>query len=203
MNASIPTAGRPRADGVRERIVDAAMKEFALYGIAGARMERISKEAKTSKERVYAYFPSKEELYTQTATAQLEVIMQGTALDASDLPGYAGRLYDYYETHPDHHRLVSWGRLELTSSNRTDKANRSAAILTKLDEIRRAQREGHLDSSLEAIDVLALVGQIATTWIGQPELSDAAIEHATDPSSERRRAAVVAAVERLFPRPEV
>jgi len=203
MDSPAAKTGSVKAAGVRERIVDAAMSEFALYGIAGARMDRIAKRARTSKERVYTYFPSKEALYTQTASAQLEVILHATTLDATDLPGYAGRLYDYYETHPAHHRLISWGRLELESSSRIDKANRSDAILGKLDAIRRAQREGHLDSSLDAIDVLALVGQIATTWIGQPELSDAAVEHATDPSPAARRAAVVAAVERLFPKSEV
>ncbi|WP_373310185.1 helix-turn-helix domain-containing protein, partial [Streptomyces purpurascens] len=40
----------------------AAMEEFAGHGIAGARVDRIAKLAKTSKERVYAYFRSKDAL---------------------------------------------------------------------------------------------------------------------------------------------
>jgi hypothetical protein len=58
---------------------------------------------------------------------------------------------------------------------------------------------GKLDAHWDPVDVLALVNQIATTWAAQPEMS-AAAEHATDPSRSARRAAVVAAVERLFPR---
>ncbi|MCS5735114.1 TetR family transcriptional regulator [Herbiconiux daphne] len=189
-----------KGDGVRDRIVDAAMKEFSLYGIAGARVDRIAKGAKTSKERVYAYFSSKEALYAQTAAVQLGVILEATALDADDLPGYAGRLFDYYQAHPDHYRLVSWGRLELAPSTRIDEQSRSAAIVAKLDEVRRAQREGTLEPSLDPIDVLALVGQIATTWMTQPELAEAAAQLATDASTAARRAAVVTAVERLFPK---
>jgi hypothetical protein len=52
-----------RTDQVRDRIVAAATAEFSRYGIAGARIDRIAKAARTSKERVYAYFSSKEDLY--------------------------------------------------------------------------------------------------------------------------------------------
>jgi hypothetical protein len=38
------------------------------------------------------------------------------------------------------------------------------------------------------------------TWASQPELSEAAAAHAADPTTAARRAAVVTAVERLFPR---
>lgn len=51
------------ANSTRERIVAAAMTEFSRYGIAGARVDRIAKEARTSKERVYAHFRGKEALY--------------------------------------------------------------------------------------------------------------------------------------------
>ncbi|RAK26077.1 TetR family transcriptional regulator [Actinoplanes lutulentus] len=180
--------------------MDSALKEFAAHGIAGSRVDRIAKQARTSKERVYAYFSSKEALYAQTAARELDVIMQATALDAADLPGYAGRLFDYYAAHPDHFRLVSWGRLELAPSTRIDEESRSAAILSKLELLRQAQRDGVLDPTMDAVDILALVGQIATTWMSQPELADAAAKEAIDGSIAARRSAVMAAVERLFPR---
>jgi hypothetical protein len=42
-------------------------------------------------------------------------------------------------------------------------------------------------------------GQLATAWAGQLDLVDAAAEQGRDPSLRARRAAVVAAVRRLFP----
>jgi hypothetical protein len=60
------------------------------------------------------------------------------------------------------------------------------------------QHSGQVDPAWDPADVLALVNQIATT-AAQPKLSEAAA-HAVDPTIAARGAAVVTAVERLFPR---
>ncbi|MFI8451591.1 hypothetical protein [Streptomyces erythrochromogenes] len=65
---------------------------------------------------------------------------------------------------------------------------------------RDAQRAGLLDPSRDPVDVLALNNQIATTWAGRPEIGAAAAQRAADTSTAARRAALVSAVERLFPR---
>ncbi|MFE6818249.1 TetR family transcriptional regulator [Streptomyces sp. NPDC057677] len=191
------TAGDARAD-TRLRIIAAAKDEFARHGIAGARVDRIAKEARTSKERVYAYFSSKEALYRHVAEEELTALVEATQLDTADLPGYAGILFDHFTAHPDHYRLITWGRLELAAS--ADAADlMQATISRKLDQLRDAQRAGLLDPGWEPVDVLALINQIATTWVGQPEIAAAAAPQA-DGTSAARRAALVTAVERLFPR---
>ncbi|MFE2498777.1 TetR family transcriptional regulator [Streptomyces scopuliridis] len=188
------------SDTTCERILTAAMEEFARHGIAGARVDRIAKLARTSKERVYAYFRSKEALYAHVAARELSVIAEATQIDPSDLPGYAGRLFDYFTARPDHHRLITWGRLELADAAATEADPTRAAITRKLDQLRQAQQAGQLSPAWDPADILALVNQIATTWAAQPELAEAAAEHATDSSTAARRAAVVTAVEQLFPR---
>ncbi|SFN07041.1 transcriptional regulator, TetR family [Streptomyces sp. cf124] len=199
-----PTAEPPApegADSTRERIVAAATDEFARHGIAGARVDRISKQARTSKERVYAYFRGKEALYGHVAAKELTELAEATRMDPADLPGYAGCLFDHFTARPDHHRLITWGRLELADSAVADTGAdpTRAAIARKLDQLRQAQQAGQLDPAWDPVDVLALVNQIATTWAAQTEIG-AAAEQAADPSVAARRAAVVAAVERLFPR---
>lgn len=84
----------------RDRIVEAATAEFARYGIAGARIDRIAKSARTSKERVYAYFRSKEQLYGFIAARELDAVAEATQMDPADLPGYAGRVHDYFVAKP-------------------------------------------------------------------------------------------------------
>jgi AcrR family transcriptional regulator len=61
---------RAAGEATRERIPAAAKEEFARYGFAGARISRISAEAKASKERLYAYFPSKESLFAAVRRGQ-------------------------------------------------------------------------------------------------------------------------------------
>ncbi|MFF7006450.1 TetR family transcriptional regulator [Streptomyces fimicarius] len=193
-------AGPDAGDTTRERILTAAMEEFARHGIAGARVDRIAKLARTSKERVYAYFRGKEALYTAVATREYVVIAEATQLDPSDLPGYAGRLFDYFAARPDHQRLIAWGRLELPGTTVVADDPDQTVIARKIDQLHQAQQAGQLDPAWDPADVLALVNQIAMTWASQPEFSEAAAAHAADPTTAARRAAVVTAVERLFPR---
>ena len=42
------------------RILEAAEAEFTRFGVIGARIDRIAREAHASKERLYAYFGDKQ-----------------------------------------------------------------------------------------------------------------------------------------------
>ena len=183
----------------RDRIIDAATAEFALHGIAGARIERIARTARTSKERLYAYFRSKEDLYGAVVAQELTAIADATRLDPTDLPGYAGRVYDYFLAHPDRFRLVSWGQLELDDKRDIDQDNPlQTSFRHKIEQLRGAQQAGHLDAAWDAADILTLVTQLATSWAGQAALESSAGED-REALSSARRAVVVAAVQRLFP----
>ncbi|HYT74355.1 MAG TPA: helix-turn-helix domain-containing protein, partial [Vicinamibacterales bacterium] len=49
--------------GSRTRVFDAAAKEFAARGYAGANMDRIARAARLNKAMIYYHFPSKAALY--------------------------------------------------------------------------------------------------------------------------------------------
>ncbi|MFD6108194.1 TetR/AcrR family transcriptional regulator, partial [Nocardia salmonicida] len=52
-----------RADATKARILQAATDEFATYGIAGARVDRIAKTAGANKNLIYIYFGGKDQLF--------------------------------------------------------------------------------------------------------------------------------------------
>ena len=185
----------PRTDSTRDRIVEAATDEFAGHGIAGARIDRIAKSARTSKERVYAYFRSKEDLYSFVAARELDIVAEATQLNPSDLPGYAGRVHDYFVANPRSRRLMRWGELEFSGSD--DAARRTARAKTV--KIREAQKQGLLAPEWDPLDVLVFVNQLASSWADQPGLPSE--ESARERFLASRRAAIVAAVTRLFPAP--
>ncbi len=53
----------PEDVGTKEKIIDAARHEFAEFGLAGARVERIAANAGVNKAMIYYHFNSKEMLY--------------------------------------------------------------------------------------------------------------------------------------------
>ncbi|MFD9426262.1 MULTISPECIES: TetR family transcriptional regulator [unclassified Streptomyces] len=192
MSASTP------ADSVRDRIVSAAKAEFSQHGIAGARIDRIAKAARTSKERVYAYFSSKVALYRFVSAQELAAVTEATRMDPTDLPGYAGRLHDYFTDHPERFRLISWGQLQLDAGDSLPHDTFRESVARKVEQVRDTQEAGQLDADWDPVDILVFVHQIATAWAAQPDLLP---PHGEDRAAflTARRAAIVAAVERLFP----
>jgi AcrR family transcriptional regulator len=188
-------------DSTRDRIIAAAQAEFAQYGIAGARVDRIAQAARTSKERVYAYFRGKEELYRLVAAQVLAELGDAVPLDPADLPGYAAGLFDYFTGHPDRFRFVSWGHLELASGGPGPGASDpyGQATAAKIEKIRGAQEAGKLDPSWDPADICVLVSQIATAWIGLPTVASLGRPGASERAVSARRATVVRSVQALFP----
>ncbi|MYQ39657.1 transcriptional regulator, TetR family [Streptomyces sp. LamerLS-316] len=102
----------PRGAATYQCILDAATREFAGHGIAGARIERIVSAARTNKAQLYAYFGNKERLFGAFLFASLERITNVVPMDAADLADRAVRLYDEYLQRPHLIRLATWARLE-------------------------------------------------------------------------------------------
>ena len=65
-----------KAKGTRQKIVAAAIDEFARHGIDGARIDRIAKSAKVNKAMIYYHFDSKDKLYLEVVTSFYESIGQ-------------------------------------------------------------------------------------------------------------------------------
>lgn len=57
-----------------EKVIKAAIKEFAEHGFAGARMDRIAKNAKVNKAMIYYHYKSKEKLYEAILSIHTEGI---------------------------------------------------------------------------------------------------------------------------------
>lgn len=151
-----------RGAATRERILDAATREFAAHGIAGARIERIVAEARTNKAQLYGYFGSKEGLFDAIFTGSLERIVNVVPIDAADLADWAVRLYDEYLRRPDLIRLATWARLERRPTGHlVDDADRLDDH--KLRAIAGAQTAGLVRPG-DPFDVMALVISMSMAW---------------------------------------
>lgn len=85
MDAAPPLS--PRAAATRQRILDAAMAEFAAKGLAGARVDEIAARAGANKRMLYAYFGAKEDLWlTVLEAAYAAKRQEEEQLDVAHLP---------------------------------------------------------------------------------------------------------------------
>lgn len=178
-------------DRTRVRLLTAATAEFAQFGIAGARIDRIAAAAGVNKQLIYAHFGSKDELFDAVFNAHVGTSVALVDFDATDLPGYAGRLFDRFADDPAALRLSIWYRLERPRGPGLQAVVAVNAV--RLQRLARAQRDGVVADRFSPAALLALVQAIATAWESMnPEFGAAA---PTDRA--HRRQAVVDAVRLL------
>ena len=98
----------------QRRILRAARNEFMRHGYSGARIERISRAARSSDRMIYYYFASKEALYLQVLEnvyAELGEAESALALDGrrpvEALDQLIAFTWRYYLEHPEFVALLS------------------------------------------------------------------------------------------------
>ncbi|MGY4691045.1 TetR family transcriptional regulator [Salibacterium sp. K-3] len=150
-----------KAEATREKILNAALDEFAAFGIAGARVGRISKKAACNKNLIYVYFESKETLFATVLQKYIDRAFEEIPFTPRDLPGYAVKVFDFAMTNPKLIRLMRWAHLEEVSVNLSE---RMAIYREKLQQITDAQNSGHISDVFPPSVLLATVMTLATAW---------------------------------------
>ncbi|MEU3778120.1 TetR family transcriptional regulator [Streptomyces sp. NPDC032472] len=184
------------SQATKARILAAAFDEFAEYGIAGARVDRIADAAEANKRMIYVYYGNKEQLFDQVIRQALEQGAESVPFDAENLPGYAGAIFDHLTADPRLMRLVMWKRLERpeATSLEAESYERKTAALAA------AQRDGHVDPTHDPADLLMLVLGLAQAWFttaGGPTGDAPGGPTWSEYLREGHRAAVIDAVARL------
>jgi AcrR family transcriptional regulator len=146
----------------KARILSAAVTEFAEYGYAGARIDRVAAAAKANKSMIYVYFGSKNQLFDAVIDAAIGDLHRSVPFTPGDLPGYGARLFDFLVAHPVEIRIDAWRRLERpanTSLEREIFADKIAA----LDRVRP-----YSAAALDSADLLVAVLALAWSWVTVP-----------------------------------
>ena len=182
------------AEATRQRLLDAAAHEFAARGIAGARVDRIAQAARSNKAQIYHYFGSKDALFEAVFDRIVKATLRDTPIDPTNLPEYAGRLFDRYQSHPEVQRLATWYRLERADSADPIEAS-VASTAAKVKAIAEAQRAGLLTTRFEPAVLLALVLTISGTWSSMTPEYTGLVARLSVP---KRRQAIVDAIAALL-----
>jgi AcrR family transcriptional regulator len=135
-------------EGVKQNIVEIATEEFALNGLAGARIDEIAERTRFSKRMIYYYFGSKEDLYVAVLENAYRLVREGEAkLDVEGLPPIDAlkRLveftFDHHHQHEDFIRMVMSENIHHGSYLERSKAIRQLNV-SAIDTIATVYKRG-------------------------------------------------------------
>lgn len=150
-----------KADETKARILGAALMEFSARGVAGARVDRIADAAVCNKNLLYVYFGSKEGLFLAVLDQYLARVYDGIPFTPDDLPGFAGRVFDFAMTRPDLMRLLAWSALEQSVPLPRSRTASRVARIGALAQAQAGQRNG---AAFTAEFLVTTVMALACAW---------------------------------------
>lgn len=179
---------------LRDAIQTAARNEFAQYGLAGARIDRIARVANASKERLYAHFKDKEALFRSVVAADAAEFFAAVTLRPDSIPEFVGDIYDLACRRPEHLRMIMWASLEGLALNLPPVGESESVQARDIKAIRVAQAAGYVDVAWNPRDLLVLLFGIALAWAQSPHPESITV---TPQITAARRAVAVEAARRI------
>ncbi|KOU60582.1 TetR family transcriptional regulator [Streptomyces sp. MMG1533] len=184
-------------EATKARIYEAAVAEFARYGIAGARIDRIAAAAKANKQLIYAYFGNKAELFTKVLGTCMVDLAAAVPVDPDDIEGWIDRLLDYHAAHPELLRLLFWEGIEYGTDELPDETERQDHYTSKVAAIEDGQARGVITNGFPPRDLLFLLTALANWAAAVPQMRRI-LTGPEDADHARLRASIKEAARRLI-----
>jgi TetR/AcrR family transcriptional regulator len=197
--ARLGSRGRPEQS--RSAILQAAIREFAREGVAGARTDAIAKAAKVNKALLYYYFRDKDALYVaaleqvfRERDQVLMPILRENTPPAEKILRYVGAFFDFLAGHPQHREMV---QREMFMLPRRAQAQRIIKTYMKplFEELLKLVREGITAGVFRPVDPMQFIPSMAAVvvhYFGSAPFMKLMMQE--DPLSPERIAARRAAV---------
>ncbi len=154
----------------QQKILDAALEEFAHHGLGGARVERIASRAGANKRMIYYYFRSKEALFLavlEASYAHIRSAERALDLEQRDPREALKRLveftWSYYLAHPEFLRLLNTENLHKGRHVRNSRRLRdmhSPLVETLRAILRRGERQGLFRRGVDPVQLyISIAGE--------------------------------------------
>jgi TetR/AcrR family transcriptional regulator len=182
---SSPTRNPART---RDRILSAALKEFAAKGFAGARVDVIARLADINKRMLYHYFGDKEGLFK--AVLRRKISERQAWADASSgeptetLPFW----FEAACKDADWVRMLEWEALQNAGRKVIDDKERREAVMRGLERIRQRQARGQISSEFDPRDIMLAMRSLTWFPVAFPQLTEMIMGKSVfDPKFQRER----------------
>jgi AcrR family transcriptional regulator len=156
----------------RERILSAALKEFAANGFAGARVDAIARRAAINKRMLYHYFGDKEDLFK--AVLRRKIAERNAWAEASSGEP-AETLPFWFEAackDPDWVRMLEWEALQGADKKLIDARQRRLAVNRALDRVRQRQARGQVSAEFDPRHVMLAMRSLTMFPAAFPQLTE-------------------------------
>jgi len=160
------------AEATKARIFEAATVEFAAYGIAGARVDRIAQNAQANKQLIYAYFGDKKKLFYKVLEKTLVQVAEMVSTDITDLDRWVDEHIDYHQKHPELLRLLMWEALEVAEEDVCRSETRAQRYGVKVEKIADAQGDGLVRKDMPPQVMLMLLMGLSNYPVMMPQVRD-------------------------------
>jgi TetR/AcrR family transcriptional regulator len=172
----------------RERILDAALKEFAAKGFAGARVDVIARQARINKRMLYHYFEDKEGLFRAVLRRK---IAERSAWLASAPEDPCDRLPVWFQLacrDREWVRLLEWEALQWGEAEVIDETRREEGFARALERIQEAQAKGTLNPDFNSGQLLLSMMALTAYPVAFPQLARLATGlEVSDPKFQKQR----------------
>lgn len=129
-------------------------------------------------------------MFREVVDTDVAAFYRSVTLRPDAVPEFAGDVYDLGRNSPEHLRMITWARLEGLALDEPH-ADGQAIFQHAVTAIETAQTDGHIDSSWDPLDLLALLFGIGLAWAHSPDPYESLTDRAV--IARQRRAAVEAA----------
>lgn len=140
----------------RQRIFDAALREFISNGYAGARVERISKAAGVNKRLLYHYFGNKSQLFVAVISGKVAEKTQAVLRAPEDPTELLPYWFGLNQADQGWLRIVQWEALQVGEPIAGEDGRR-AQFATANRELAESQRKGLFRTDLPVEESLLLM----------------------------------------------
>jgi AcrR family transcriptional regulator len=173
------------AEATKARIFEAATAEFAAYGIAGARVDRIAQNAQANKQLIYAYFGDKRKLFYKVLDKTLVEVAASVSTDITDLDTWVDEHVDYHRQHPELLRLLMWEALEVPQDQTCRSEARAERYGVKKAKIAEAQKHGLVRKDMPPSHLLMLLMGMINYTAALPQVRELVLGPEQNPEALR------------------
>ena len=155
----------------QQRILDAALSEFAAKGFAGARVDVIARRAGINKRMLYHYFGDKEGLFREVLRRKIAERSAWLASAPEDPVELLPHWFQLACRDREWVRLLEWEALQWGEKKVIDEDRRQASIGRAVERLRGQQRRGLVSAKFDAPQLLLAMMSLTAYPLAFPQLA--------------------------------